>query len=421
MAALGPRRGRGLPVPRPARPAPGARRRRAAAGAGRARRERATSSPPSAAGWRSCRVDPRLGRMVLEADSCGCVDEVLVIAAALSIQDPRERPADAASAGRPVRTRRFADESSDFLALLNLWRYLREQQRELSANQFRQRCQARVPALPAHARVAGPRRPAAPGRAKGLGVKLNHAPAEPDDVHRALLSGLLSHVGAPATPRRREYLGARSARFAICRRARRWPRAGRAGSMVGRAGGDLAAVGPHGRADRPASGSSRWPSTWSAAATASRAGTARAAPVVATERVTLYGLPIVAGRTVGYGRIDPRAVARAVHPPRARRGRVGRAPPLPGRPTGRWSRRSSALEDRARRRDILVDDEVALRLLRPRAIPADVVSGAHFDRWWRDERRRRTRAAELHARAAHQSGRGRICRKAARAPGARVT
>ena len=84
-------------------------------------------------------LDPRLGRMVLEAEGNGCVREVLVIAAALSIQDPRERPLEHQQAA-DAKHARFRDPDSDFLTLLNLWRYLQERQRELSSNQFRRLC-----------------------------------------------------------------------------------------------------------------------------------------------------------------------------------------------------------------------------------------------------------------------------------------
>ncbi len=99
-------------------------------------------------------VDPRIGRMILEADRNGCVREVLIIAAALSIQDPRERPVDAQQAADD-KHRRFADPDSDFTAYLNLWDYLADRQRELSSSAFRRLCR-RVPALPADPRVAGP-------------------------------------------------------------------------------------------------------------------------------------------------------------------------------------------------------------------------------------------------------------------------
>ncbi len=84
-------------------------------------------------------VDPRMGRMVLEADRQGCVEEVVVIAAALSIQDPRERPAERRAAADQQHAR-FADEQSDFLAMANLWRHLAERQQALSRNQFRRLC-----------------------------------------------------------------------------------------------------------------------------------------------------------------------------------------------------------------------------------------------------------------------------------------
>ena len=84
-------------------------------------------------------VDPRLGRMILQADAEGCVREVLVLAAALSIPDPRERPADREEAARQKHAR-FADEHSDFISYLNLWRYLREQRKERSGNAFRRMC-----------------------------------------------------------------------------------------------------------------------------------------------------------------------------------------------------------------------------------------------------------------------------------------
>ncbi|HEY3018956.1 MAG TPA: ATP-dependent RNA helicase HrpA, partial [Solirubrobacteraceae bacterium] len=138
-------------------------------------------------------VDPRLGRMVLEADRLGCADEVIVIAAGLSIQDPRERPTDRREAADQQHAR-FADERSDFLAYLNLYRHLEAEQRRLSGNQFRKRCHAE---FLHHLRVrewqdlVGQLRETA----KEVGIRRNRTPAEPDQIHLALLSGLLSHVG----------------------------------------------------------------------------------------------------------------------------------------------------------------------------------------------------------------------------------
>src|SRR5262249_55414947 len=138
-------------------------------------------------------IDPRLGRMLLEAEHTDCVREVLVITAALSIQDPRERPLDHQQAAADKHAR-FRDPDSDFVALLSLWRYLQERQQALSSNQFRKLCRSdflnylRVREwqdLESQLRQV----------ARGLGISLNEEPAPPQRIHMALLAGLLSHVG----------------------------------------------------------------------------------------------------------------------------------------------------------------------------------------------------------------------------------
>ena len=326
-------------------------------------------------------VDPRLGRMVLEAGRLDCAAEVIPIVAVLSIQDPRERPADARAQADQAHAR-FADEQSDLLGYLNLWRYLREQQRALSGSQFRRRCRAEYLhflRVREWQDLAGELRRAA----KEVGVSLNQAPAEPADVHRALLSGLLSHVGLKDA-KGRDYQGARGARFAIfpgsalARRPPAWVMVAELVETSRLWGRDAARIDPkwvEPLADHLVQrdyGEPRW--------VASRGS------VVATERVTLYGLPIVSGRTVAYGRIDP-ALARELF---IRRALV----------EGEWETRHAflaangalleevdALEQRARRRDLRVDDQALFDFYAAR-IPSDVVSGAHFDRWWRDERRR---------------------------------
>ncbi|MGB2711671.1 MAG: ATP-dependent RNA helicase HrpA, partial [Conexibacter sp.] len=172
-------------------------------------------------------VDPRFGRMVLEADRLGCAQEVIVIAAALSIQDPRERPAEARQAADALHARFVAGEQqSDFLAYLNLWHHLREQQEQLSGNQFRKRCREEFLhflRVREWQDLVGQLRQAA----RAAKLTINDTPAEPEQIHRALLAGLLSHVGLK-DPRERGYQGARGARFAISpgsalfRRAPEW-------------------------------------------------------------------------------------------------------------------------------------------------------------------------------------------------------
>ena len=265
-------------------------------------------------------VDPRMARMVLEADRLGCAEEVIVIAAALSIQDPRERPSDQTAQADQLHAR-FADPDSDFIAYLNLWRYLRELQRTLSSNQFRKRCLAEHLH---HLRVREWQDLVEQLReaAKGVGVRFNRTPAEPADIHRALLSGLLSHVGVK-DERGREYPGARGARFAIF----------------------------------PGSGLFKKPPSWvmvaelvettrlwgrvAARIDPRRRGAAGRPPGQAhLQRAALGSAPRVGGgdragdavraadrhRPHGAVRADrPGALARAVHPPGAGRGRVGDA------------------------------------------------------------------------------------------------
>ena len=109
-------------------------------------------------------IDPRLGRMILEADRLGCLREVLVVAAALSIQDPRERPVEHRARADQLHAR-FRDDRSDFMAWLNLWRYLRGEQKERGSSRVPPDVPRGAPELPAGPRVAGLRVAAAAGRA----------------------------------------------------------------------------------------------------------------------------------------------------------------------------------------------------------------------------------------------------------------
>src|SRR3569832_1009357 len=138
-------------------------------------------------------VDPRLGRMLLAAREHHCLTETVVIVAALAVPDPRERPRDKQQAA-DERHARFADTRSDFLAYLNLWSHYHEQARHLSRNQLRKYCRdhflSYVRLLDWHD-THGQLLEAV----KLLGARLNEAPADYDSLHRALLTGLLSHIG----------------------------------------------------------------------------------------------------------------------------------------------------------------------------------------------------------------------------------
>ncbi|MFE4331913.1 ATP-dependent RNA helicase HrpA [Streptomyces sp. NPDC056831] len=329
-------------------------------------------------------VDPRLARMVIEAERNGCVREVMVIAAALSIQDPRERPSDKQTQADQQHAR-FKDETSDFLAFLNLWRYIREQQKERGSSSFRRMCKQEYlnflrirewQDIYAQLRTV----------AKQMGMQVEEPPAGTDvpeqAVHTSLLAGLLSHIGLKDTEKN-EYLGARSAKFAIfpgsalfkkqprfvmsaelVETSRLWARVNAkvepewieplAQHLLKRTYSE-----PHWEKDQAA--------------------------VMAYERVTLYGVPIVAQRKINFGRIDAetsrdlfirnalvegdwRTHHQFFHDNRKLLGEV------------------EELEHRARRRDILVDDETLFDFY-DRRIPDHVVSGAHFDSWWKHKRR----------------------------------
>lgn len=328
-------------------------------------------------------VDPRLARMVLEADKNGCVREVMVIAAALSIQDPRERPAEKQTQADQQHAR-FKDETSDFLAFLNMWRYVREQQKERGSSSFRRMCKAEYlnflrirewQDIYTQLRTV----------AKQMGIHLNEDDAPEQQVHVSLLAGLLSHIGMKDVKEgaKNEYLGARSAKFAVfpgsalfkkpprfimsaelVETSRLWARVNAkiepewveplAQHLLKRTYSE-----PHWEKD--------------------------AAAVMAYEKVTLYGVPIIAQRKVNYGRIDAE-VSRDLFIRNALVEGDWRTHHKFFAANRKLLTEVEELEHRARRRDILVDDETLFDFYDQR-VPADVVSGAHFDSWWKKKQR----------------------------------
>ncbi|MFZ5869247.1 MAG: ATP-dependent RNA helicase HrpA, partial [Actinomycetota bacterium] len=326
-------------------------------------------------------LDPRLGRMILEAERNGCVREVLAITAALSIQDPRERPADKQEAA-DAQHRRFRDETSDFLAYLNLWNYLTEQQRALSSSAFRRMCRAE---FLSYLRVREWQDLFAQLRdvAKSVGIEVNRAPAEPAQVHQSLLAGLLSHIGMKQGDRN-EFLGARGSRFAVFpgsalfKKPPAWVMTAELVETSRLWGREVARIEPEwvealaGHLVKRVYSEPHW--------------SRKQGAVMAYEKVLLYGVPVVSSRRVGYARVDPE-LSRELF---IRHALV----------EGDWethhrffaeNRRLLAdveeLEHRARRRDILVDDETLFDFY-DRRVPADVVSARHFDAWWKKERHR---------------------------------
>ena len=343
-------------------------------------------------------IDPRLARMILEADRLGCLREVLVITAALSIQDPRERPVEHRARADQLHAR-FRDPRSDFIAWLNLWRHLREQQKEKGSSAFRRMCREE------HLNYLRLREwqdfeSQLRQVARQVGLKPGKLAEEPDAdrIHQALLSGLLSHIGlreetgaakgAAKAPRgggrgRAEYLGARGTRFAIfpgSGLSRSQPDFVMAAELVETSrlwGRQVAAIDPT-WAERL--GADLVKRSWSEPHWSSKRESA-----MAHERVTLYGVPLVADRVVPLARHQP-DVARELF---IRHALV----------QGEWRARhkffetnrglleeAAELEHRARRHDIVVDEETLFDFYDAR-VPAEVVSGAHFDTWWKQARR----------------------------------
>ncbi|MFD5278877.1 ATP-dependent RNA helicase HrpA [Pseudarthrobacter sp. NPDC058362] len=331
-------------------------------------------------------VDPRLGRMIVEAGKRNCVREVMILAAALTIQDPRERPTDKQQlAGE--KHNRFKDENSDFTGYLNLWNYLQEKQQELSSSAFRRLCRAE---FINYLRVREWQDLFAQLRqlARPLGISLdNKRLADPvgnhDGVHISLLSGLLSHIGI-LDERKREYAGARGSRFAIFPGSalfKKSPTFVMAAELVetSRLWARVAAKFDPLWAEQVAPDLVK--RSYSEPHWSTRQGA-----VMAYEKVTLYGVPIIAQRRINYGRVDP-AVARELF---IRHALV----------EGDWKthhkffHRNRALlheveelENRMRRRGLLVDDETLFEFYDARVGP-DVVSERHFDKWWKEARQK---------------------------------
>ncbi len=338
-------------------------------------------------------MDPRLARMIIEAERLGCVREVIVIAAALSLQDPRERPTEQ-RAQADQQHARFKAEGSDFLTWLNLWRYLREQQKELSSSAFRRLCKKEYLN---YLRVREWQDFESQLRQVCKEMKLEIGrPADlpdADGIHQALLSGLLSHVGLLEEREKdarggqgrrpmREYLGARGAKFALfpgSGLAKQPPAFVMAGELVETSrlfARQNAAIKPEWAETIGAHLVKRTYSEphWSK----------KRASVMAHERVLLYGVPLVADRLISFGKVD-RAFSRELF---IRHALV----------YGEWSTRqafftrnlalleeAAELEHRARRRDIVVDEHTLFDFYDAR-VGAEVVSGAHFDTWWKKAR-----------------------------------
>ncbi|MDF2846102.1 MAG: hypothetical protein K0R97_84 [Oerskovia sp.] len=383
-------------------------------------------------------MDPRLARMIWEGSRRGVAREVAIIAAVMSIQDPRERPAEYRAQADQLHAR-FADPRSDFLTYLNLWEYVREQQHELSSSAFRRLCKAeyinflrvrewqdvvaqlREMSKPLGIDMSYTPRTRGDASAKGAapsGTTIAEATDQPverrltwddDTIHQSLLAGLLSQIGMQEATEvkassvahlrgpqkelamkrakkqaRNEYLGARGARFAIfpgsplSKKPPVWVMAGELVETSRLWGRDVAKIQPEWAEELATHLVKR---TYSEPHWSTKQGAAQA-----KEKVLLYGVPIVADRTVLYGKVDPEA-AREMF---VRHALV----------QGEWTthhqffhenrrllEEAEELEARSRQRGLVVDDDVLFAFYDER-VPDDVVSARHFDTWWKSARRR---------------------------------
>ena len=321
-------------------------------------------------------VDPRLAKMLLSAVDFGSVYEVMIIVSALSIQDPRERPTEKQQAS-DEKHRRFADKKSDFLAFLNLWNYVQEQQKALTRNQFRRQCQKdflnylRIREwqdIYQQIRLA----------VREMGLPINSEKAEYQQIHTALLSGLLSHIGLKEAEKQ-QYLGARNAHFAIFpnsvlfKKQPKWVMAAELVETSKLWGRMVAEIEPEWieplaeHLTKKSYSEPRWSKSRGA--------------VIADEKVSLYGVPIVAARPVNYGAIDPR-VSREIFIQSALVEGDWNTKHKFFKQNQQLIREVEELEHKSRRRDILVDERTLFEFYDQR-IGTDVMSQKHFDTWWK--------------------------------------
>ena len=359
-------------------------------------------------------LDPRLGRMVLQAQDEGCLDDVIIIAAALAIRDPRERPAEHTAAADAAHLR-FIDPTSDLLTLLNLWDHLERSQARLSSTRFRAQCRSEfihhlrvrewqdlVAQIRAAIRNDAPpgasnRPDAPPGASNRPDAPLGASNRDGDGIHRSVLSGLLSHVGmrAPAeghkVGRQAPYLGTRGSRFTL------WP-----GSALTRAKPEWVVA-----AELVDTGRlwgrmvARIDPTWIEPLAGSLAQRSHSEPMWSprqaraqcVERVTVLGLPVVTDRRIPFDRIDPEEARRLFI--------------LHALVRNEWRHNHTELIDNAHRLQEAreqterariagdgVDEDALVRFFDNR-IPDDITSGRAFDAWWRRVRHEDVTALSL--------------------------
>lgn len=325
-------------------------------------------------------VDPRIGRMLLASADYHCLTELLVIAAALSVQDPRERPQDLQQAADQIHAT-FQHQDSDFLTFLNLWRFLEQERARLSKNRFRKLCQRHFLSWKrvqewrdTHAQLAL--------TMHEMGYKGNQTAGSYEEIHRALLTGLLGNIGCK--DEQREYQGTRNNRFSIYpgsglfRETPKWIVAAERVETSRQYGRTVARIQP----------------AWIERASAHLVQRSYSEPhwqagsgqVAAYEKVTLYGVTIIPRRRVNYGTINPDEAREIFLRFALVEGDFETQAPF-WRHNQELIKYVRYLEAKSRRRDILVDEE-AIYAFYAQRIPHSIYSRPRLEQWLRTATRK---------------------------------
>ncbi len=330
-------------------------------------------------------LDPRLARMLLAAQQHSAIRELLIIASALSVQDPRERPVEKQQAADQMH-RRFWVEHTDFLGYVNLWDYVETQRQELSQNQLRKLCKKEFINYlrmrewrDVHHQLCV--------AIKDLGFRMNTEPASYEAVHKSLLSGLLGNLGF--NHEEREYLGARNRKFSIfpgsslAKKTPKWMMAAELIETSKLFAHTVAKIEPE----------------WALAAAEHLVKRQHFEPhynshsgqVMVYEKVSLYGLVLIEKKSVPYAHIDPKVCREVFIRAAFLEGQYDQHPKRKALKQKQASedffthqqgllKELDDLEAKARRRDILADEQVIFEFYNE-VIPEHVVNLAGFENW----------------------------------------
>jgi ATP-dependent helicase HrpA len=328
-------------------------------------------------------VDPRIGRMLLSAAHGHCLREVMVIAAALSVQDPRDRPVDKQQQADEAHAR-YRNEASDFLSYLSLWEEVERERKHLSKNKFHRWCKQQFLSWnrvqewhDIHHQLRG--------QLHEMGLRENSTEAGDEEIHRALLSGLLSHIGLKGSGH--DYQGARNTRFFIYpgsglhKKQPKWVMAAELVETSRLYGRTLAKIQPEwiekaaGHLVKRNYSEPHWEK--------------KRGQVAGYEKVTLFGITLVPRRKVNFSPIDP-VVSREI---------FIRSALVDGdfhtrAPFWRHNQQLIAdihdLEAKSRRRDILVDEERIYSFYDQR-IPEGISTAPGFEKWLREQTKQQSK------------------------------